>query len=103
MPTTLLGPTPRAGAGEAERHAAYLPRDLALSQWAFFYEQTRLHENHFGSYPRDCFDDERVEPLTARFRAALDAVDARIVERNAGRPVAYEWLRPAHTRASVHS
>lgn len=103
MPVALFGPPPAAGATEADRYASYLPEDLSMSQWAFFYEQTRLDENRFGTYAPGTFDDPRVLPLAARFRDALDAADARIVERNATRPAAYEWLRPSHTRASIHS
>lgn len=103
MPTALFGPPPAAGATEADRYASYLPEDLSMSQWGFFYEQTRLDENRFGAYAPGTFDDPRVAPLQARFRASLDEVDDRIVERNATRPAAYEWLRPSHTRASIHS
>lgn len=103
MPVALFGAPPRAGATEADRDAVYLPDALSMSQWAFFYEQTKLHENQLGVYAPGAFDDPRALAVTARFRAALDAADARIVLRNASRPVAYEWLRPAHTRASIHS
>ncbi|MBX3274850.1 MAG: hypothetical protein KF729_31590 [Sandaracinaceae bacterium] len=103
MPVALFGPPPAAGATEGDRHASYLPEDLSMSQWAFFYEQTRLDENRFGAYAPGTFDDPRVGPLEARFREALDAADARIVARNATRPSPYEWLRPSVSRASIHS
>jgi arachidonate 15-lipoxygenase len=104
MPLALFGEAPRAPVSDADLLAQYTPEDQSRAQYAFFYEQTRLDESRFGHYPRGTFDDDpRVAPLCASFVAALDAVDARIVERNATRPAAYEWLRPAHTRGSIHS
>jgi len=103
LPTALYGPAPRPGASEADLHAQYLPRGQGMTQWAFFYEQTQLTENHLGAYPSGTFDDARVPPLVSSFVGALNAVETRIGERNATRPASYDWLRPSRITASIHS
>jgi len=103
LPTALYGPAPRLDATEADLHAQYLPREQGMAQWAFFFEQTQLIENHLGDYPRGTFDDARVEPLVHSFAGALRAVETRIDERNRARPASYDWLRPSRITASIHS
>lgn len=103
-PSVIVAPVP--GPGEVADEAALLammpPLGAAWETIAQIYGVAAIAANRLGEYP-DGFDDPRVAPRRDAFARALEAVEAAVIARDAGRFAPYTCMRPSRVTASVNS
>jgi hypothetical protein len=101
VPTAAFAPGP-TGRGDTEDawRAMLPPPKYAYQAFELFYEIT-VRLDKLGGYRDHHFADPRVAEPLAAFRSALEHADATIDERNAGRLLAYPYMKPSETPQSI--
>lgn len=96
------GPTGTEADTELALQAMWPPYQAAYEGMHLFYTIFKVQLNRLGHYPDGHFEDERVAPLEAKLRAALDEVETKIAKRDAKRIVPYPYLLPSRVSNSIH-
>lgn len=94
-----------ANATEQQWRAMLPPLDIARETLDQEYLLTCLilPGHRLGEYSSSEFTAPRVKPLVDAFVAELEGIEATITMRNLARPVAFPWMLPSCTTASVAS